>query len=293
MTKVPILGVLGGTSLQNLPMVESKRLQRRITPFGKAGLEFTQGTLSNHSQLIFANRHGFGHRKNPSIINYRAIIWRMKQLGVTHLLSVSAVGSLREEIVPGDTFVIPWQTYDHTKGLRKRSFFQDDLAVHVAMADPICQTFALALEKACQSSDIPQRVQIETKRPYVVIEGPQYGTRAESNVLRNLFNGSVVGMTATPEDRLTREALLCYAVLAMPADYDAWRTGETAVDADAVHSGMQGFGDSANRIIETLAGNLPPIECSCRHALDGFAVHTNLDIVDAKDMTDFNFLLGR
>jgi len=103
MTKVPILGVLGGTSLQNLPMVESKRLQRRITPFGKAGLEFTQGTLSNHSQLIFANRHGFGHRKNPSIINYRAIIWRMKQLGVTHLLSVSAVGSLREEIVPGDT----------------------------------------------------------------------------------------------------------------------------------------------------------------------------------------------
>jgi len=266
------LGVIGGTALMELQLTDVKKHQPN-TPFGVASARFVEGTLPGGQRVVFLPRHGISHQIQPSAINYRAIVYGMKKLGVTHLLSISAVGSLQEEIIPGKHLVIPDQLFDQTKGIRARTFFENGMAVHVPMGNPFCSAFR---ELLIQSAELCKSDKIHPKGTLIVMEGPQFSTRAESIFFRKTVPGAaVIGMTAQPEAALAREAGLSYATLCLPADYDAWREGEEVVTADAVKAGLEGFGDVALRIISSVAANLNSVEdCNCAQSLEGFAVHT-------------------
>jgi len=274
----PLLGVIGGTAILQLPLQDVQEVSPD-TPFEAASSPFLVGTLPNGARMVFLARHGLGHTLAPSQVPYRANIYGLKKLGVTHVLSVSAVGSLDEMIFPGRMFVVPNQLFDFTKGLRARTFFDEKLAVHVALGDPFCPILRQGLIDciAPRDDDRPMVYSFHDGGTYVVIEGPQFSTRAESWYFKdNVRNAAVVGMTAHPEASLAREAGLCYTTLCLPADYDAWRDGKT-VDADEVKAGLAQFGTRPLEIIERLAGELPERTCTCAQSLQGMAVHTALE----------------
>lgn len=259
-----------------------------MTPFGPASGRFIEGTLPNKHRIVFLPRHGPHHQIPPSAINYQANIYGLKKLGVTHVLSISAVGSLLEEIVPGSHIVIPNQLFDFTKGLRARTFFEKDMAVHVPMGDPLCPEFSSVI---LQSASQLEQGMVHGTGTLVVIEGPQYSTRAESLFYKNSVPGAaVIGMTALPEAALAAEAGLHYGIACLPADYDAWRTEEEAVTADAVKAGLEGFGDSPLRLVSTVTEMMyRQLPCNCEHSLQGFAVHTAMA---AREDSETNRLLG-
>src|SRR3984957_1760602 len=226
------LAVIGGSGLyeiDGLTHVEERRVE---TPFGPPSDAIVSGTLGD-TRLLFLPRHGRGHRIAPHAINYRANICALKQLGATHLVTVSAVGSMKENIEPGD-LVVADQFIDLTKR-RASTFFDEGLVAHVSFADPVCVELAGALgdaaARAMKATDSPHHVH----RPgtYVCIEGPQFSTRAESLLYRS-WGVDVIGMTAMPEAKLAREAELPYAVLALATDYDCWHDTEPAVDVAGV-----------------------------------------------------------
>jgi 5'-methylthioadenosine phosphorylase len=220
------IGVIGGSGLYAMSRLENVQEVQVETPFGAPSDTYITGTLQGRD-MVFLPRHGRGHRIAPSALNFRANIYGLKELGVEWVLSVSAVGSMREDIHPGD-LVLPDQFFDRTRS-RVSTFFDRDVVVHVAFADPVCSVLARALHEAATQTSAT----VHLGGTYLCIEGPQFSTRAESNIYRQ-WGVDVIGMTNLPEARLAREAELCYATLALATDYDCWHESASDVDIEAI-----------------------------------------------------------
>lgn len=277
------IGVLGGSGFYDLPgatVVESVVVD---TPFGAPSDALTIALLGER-RVIFLPRHGRGHRLLPSEVNARANLYALKQLGATHVISISAVGSLREAIAPGHV-VIPRQYIDRTVS-RPASYFGQGVVAHVSMADPVCPRIASELAGASRA----ESAATHDRATYVCIEGPQFGTRAESELMRT-WGGDIVGMTMCPEVRLAREAELCYATLALSTDYDCWHTSDvTMTDVFAV---MRANVERARAILVRAVTALDPATtCTCQTSLDG-ALATAPDAIDAAARTRLTTILAR
>jgi 5'-methylthioadenosine phosphorylase len=222
----PAIGIIGGSGLYELEGITDVRWRRVRTPFGDPSDEYCTGTFQGRP-VIFLPRHGRGHRLTPTELNFRANIWGLKSLGAEWVVSVSAVGSMKETIHPLD-LVIPSQFYDATRR-RESTFFGDGIVAHVGMADPVCAALADALEKAARATG----ASVHRGGTYICIEGPQFSTRAESRIYRG-WGVDVIGMTNMPEAKLAREAELCYATLALATDYDVWHESHETVTVEAV-----------------------------------------------------------
>lgn len=256
----PRLGIIGGSglyALDNLTEIEDFEVD---TPFGSPSDTIRIGTLSGH-RVAFLSRHGSGHRLSPSEVPYAANICAMKMLGVQDLVSISAVGSLREDIAPR-SFVVPDNGIDRTIG-RQRTFFENGVVGHVSIAYPFCPTLASAVAGAAESGGLP----VHSGGTYLSIEGPQFSTRAESELYRS-WGASIIGMTAFPEIRLAREAELCYACLAMVTDYDVWHEEEEHVSVEGVVANLVAMTEAVQTIVTRLADTAPE-QCQngCRTAL--------------------------
>jgi 5'-methylthioadenosine phosphorylase len=261
---VPLLGVIGGSGLYDLPGLTGVRREKVATPFGEPGDAVLIGRLGEQ-EIAFIARHGAGHRISPSEINSRANLHALKQLGAESVVSVSAVGSMKEEIAPGH-LVLPTQYIDRTFA-RPKSFFGDGIVAHVAFAEPVCPQLHRHLQAACFAAGAT----VHAGGTYLCIEGPQFSTRAESELYRS-WKVDVIGMTAMPEAKLAREAELCYATLALATDYDCWREGHEAVTAAEVVATLQRNVALAREVVRNTAlafSRLAPRTCSCAHALDG------------------------
>jgi 5'-methylthioadenosine phosphorylase len=258
------LAIIGGSGLYDLPGLTDTRWVALDTPWGAPSDAIFHGRLGA-SELLFLPRHGRGHRIPPSEVNYRANIAALKMLGATDVLSLSAVGSLRADLPPG-SFVIVDQFIDRTFA-REKTFFGTGLVAHVSMADPVCDRLGNHLQGALQLQGVPH-VRGGT---YLVMEGPQFSSRAESQMYRS-WNCSVVGMTNMPEAKLAREAELCYASVGMVTDFDCWHSAHDAVTVDAVIKVLLANAEQARGVVGGLAGTITGdvhgAGCSCRRALD-------------------------
>jgi 5'-methylthioadenosine phosphorylase len=260
----PLLAVIGGSGLYDLPGLTDTRWVAVDTPWGTPSDEIFLGRLGQ-ARLAFLPRHGRGHRIPPSEVNYRANIAALKSLGATDVLSLSAVGGLRADLPPG-TFVVVDQFIDRTFS-REKSFFGTGMVAHVSMAHPVCTRLGDHVQAALAGQGVPH-VRGGT---YVVMEGPQFSTLAESQLYRG-WNASVIGMTNMPEAKLAREAELCYCSVSMVTDFDCWHPGHDAVTVDSVIRVLLGNAQTARTLVAGLAGTITAdaqaAACSCRHALD-------------------------
>ncbi len=250
------LGVIGGSGVYEMEGVEVVGEYEMETPFGQPSDRVVHAKVGD-AAVFFLPRHGRGHRLLPSEVNYRANIHGLKQLDVTHVLAVSAVGSMRERIKPGD-MVVPDQLFDRTKDIRPSTFFGNGIVGHVSMADPFCDELRRVAIEAAQKCGAT----VHDGGIYVCMEGPQFSTRAESNVYRSEIDASVIGMTAIPEAKLAREAEMCYALLAMSTDYDCWHEDEEDVSVEAVLAIVKKNAELGNSIVKEVA-QLLPAESSC------------------------------
>ena len=278
------LGVIGGSGLDGLHGLRDLQRVEIDTPFGPPSEAPLVGTLGGN-RVAFIRRHGGGHRLSPTAVPYAANVYALKLLGVERLVSISAVGSLREELPPR-SFVVPDQTIDRTVA-RRRTFFDDDVVTHVSMADPFCAQLSAAVAEAAQAGKLP----VARGGSYVCIEGPQFSTRAESALYRS-WGASVIGMTALPEARLAREAELCYACLAMVTDYDVWHASAGEVSVETVVANVLAMVEAVQRIVVDLAV-APVSACTshCRHALDG-AIMTDLTLISETARARLEPLVG-
>jgi 5'-methylthioadenosine phosphorylase len=260
-----MIGVIGGSGVYAVDGLEGAEWRRVASPWGEPSDAMLFGTIGG-TPVCFLPRHGRGHVQTPSSINYRANIDALKRAGVTDVISVSAVGSFREEMAPGD-FVIVDQFIDRTFA-REKSFFGPGCVAHVSMAHPVCPRLGDALEAACR------QVGVTAHRggTYLCMEGPQFSSLAESRLYREVWGCSVIGMTNMPEAKLAREAELCYATVAMVTDYDAWRPGHDAVDVAAVIKVLTGNAEKARALVKAvvpaLGGERVPCPAGCDRALE-------------------------
>ena len=279
------LGVIGGSGLyqmQGLSGVEPVSLE---TPFGTPSDSYRVGTLSG-IRVAFLARHGRGHRLLPSEINFRANLYGFKALGVTRIISVSAVGSLREEIAPLDV-VIPDQFIDRTRA-RPSTFFGNGAVVHISFADPVCADLCGKLEEAARGAG----ARVRRGGTYLCMEGPAFSTRAESRLYRS-WEASVIGMTNLQEAKLAREAEICYATLAMVTDYDCWHQEEEAVTVEAVVTRLKQNAATAGRIIAGAIPLLPEARsCPCADALQN-ALLTDPAVIPEETRRRLDLLIGR
>ena len=281
-----VLAVLGGSGLYDLPGLERVEEIAVDTPYGAPSDTVVRGYLGN-TALLFLPRHGRGHRVPPHGINFRANVCALKRLGATHLVSVSAVGSMKEDIAPGDLVVVD-QYIDLTK--RRVTTFFDEIVAHVAFADPVCADLAGALATAATGAHRKGSAGVHRGGTYVCIDGPQFSTRAESLVYRS-WGVSVIGMTSMPEAKLAREAELPFATLALATDYDCWHTSEEHVTVEAVLAVMRENVDTARKAIAALAGALPdPTKSRAHDALKG-AVMSDLARVPPEARERLRWLL--
>ena len=283
---MPILGVIGGSGLYELPGLAGVRREKLSTPFGDPSDAVLIGSLGE-IEVAFLSRHGKGHRYLPTEVPYRANLHALKQVGVTRVLGVSAVGSMRERIAPGD-LVLPRQYIDRTFA-RPKTFFGDGVVAHVAFSDPVCPQLHGHLKAACFAAG----ARTHEDGTYLCIEGPQFSTRAESLLYRS-WNVDVIGMTAMPEAKLAREAELCYATLALATDYDCWHEGHEAVTVAQVVETMQRNVSTAREVVRQAAlmsGKLLERTCACGHALDQ-AVMTAREQVPREARERLKLLLG-
>lgn len=280
-----MLGVIGGSGLYDLPGLTSVATRTLTTPFGEPSSPVVTGELSG-SKIAFLARHGPGHRLNPTELPYRANIWALRQLGVTHVLSVSAVGSLQEWLAPR-TAVVPDQIIDRTLN-RPRTFFEDGIVAHVGLADPFCA----GMRDAILSLGKEQDASFHDGGAYVCIEGPQFSTRAESHLYRS-WGGAVIGMTAMPEARLAREAGLCYGTMAMVTDYDVWHDSEEDVTVEMVLKVLHDNIETGRAVVRDLArAGLPSRDgCGCGQALAA-AIVTAPDAIGEAARKRLGLLLG-
>jgi 5'-methylthioadenosine phosphorylase len=283
-----VLGVLGGSGVYEIDGLRGSQWKRIESPFGEASDELLHGELDGQD-VVFLPRHGRGHKIPPSHVNYRANIDCLKRAGVTDLVSVSAVGSLKEELSPG-TFVIIDQFIDRTFA-RAKSFFGPGCVAHVSMAQPVCDLLGDCLEIAAKKAGI-KHVRGGT---YLAMEGPQFSSLAESQLYRS-WNCDVVGMTNMPEAKLAREAELCYASVAMVTDYDCWRTGHDAVTVEQVVKVLFENASLASSLIKAVTPvvktemSLP--RCRCKMSLDG-ALITAPEFRDPTVLQNLDAVAGR
>ncbi len=255
-----VLGVIGGSGLYDVPEIEVLEELHISTPFGPPSSPVIKGRLGQR-EVFFLARHGKGHVLTPSEVPYRANVWALKSLGVNTLLSVSAVGSLKEEIAPGH-LVVPDQIIDRTRGIRPSTYFGDGIVAHVALADPYCADLSATLANAARQAGAT----VHEGGTLVVMEGPQFSTRAESFLYRG-FGASLIGMTAMPEAKLAREASLCYATLALATDYDCWHETHESVTVEGVFQVMRGNNVKARNTLLNLIPMLGERTCHCHTAL--------------------------
>ncbi|HEV2109415.1 MAG TPA: S-methyl-5'-thioadenosine phosphorylase [Thermomicrobiales bacterium] len=280
-----MLGIIGGTGLYDLPGLQERRTVMVTTPFGEPSAPLVLGRLADQD-LVFLPRHGIGHRWSPTDLPYRANIYALKEIGVTHLLSVSAVGSLKPEIEPHH-LVVPDQVIDRTTH-RPRTFFDHGIVAHVGIAEPYCAEFRSAVISAAETTGQT----IHRGGTYVCIEGPQFSTKAESALHRS-WGASVVGMTAMPETRLAREAELCYATLAMVTDYDVWHESGEIVSVEVVMRTLRQNVEAGRQVIRSLAEDgLAGGPCVCHEALAG-AITTDVTMIARQTRDRLGILVGR
>ncbi len=257
---VPVIGVIGGSGLYQLEGLQDIEEVRLQTPFGEPSDVYITGTLGG-VKLVFLPRHGRAHSFLPSEVPYRANIYGMKVLGVERIISVSAVGSMKEEIVPGH-IVLPDQFIDRTSGKRANTFFGDGIVGHVQFAQPVCDELANILALAAERAGAA----LHKGGTYICIEGPTFSTQAESNLYRS-WGVDVIGMTNLPEARLAREAEICYSTVALATDYDCWNQNHAAVSVEAVVAVMRANVEMARKIIveavKVIGGQRT---CSCQDA---------------------------
>lgn len=254
------IGIIGGSGLYNMPGIQRMRRVRVTTPFGKPSDAFLLGELEGR-EVAFLSRHGRGHVLMPSEINFRANLYALKKLGVTRIISVSAVGSLREELKPLD-MVLPAQFFDRTTN-RPSTFFGGGIVAHISFADPVCPVLVDVLSQACASSG----VNCHRGGTYICMQGPAFSTKAESATYR-AWGMDVVGMTNLQEAKLAREAEICYATLAMVTDYDCWHPAHDAVTVDQIIDCLNRNAQNAQKIIRAAVRQMPKERsCKCGSAL--------------------------
>ena len=274
-TRKSVLGIIGGSGVYHIDGLANTRWQKAESPFGAPSDELLFGELHGQ-EMAFLPRHGRGHKIPPSEINFRANIDALKRAGVTDVISVSAVGSLREHLAPG-TFVIVDQFIDRTFA-RSKSFFGSGLVAHVSMAHPVCRRLGDHIEAAAKAAGIHAL----RGGTYLVMEGPQFSTLAESELYRS-WGCDVIGMTNMPEAKLAREAELCYATVAMVTDYDCWHPGHDAVTVDQIVKVLLENADRARALVKQAAprigADVAACDCGCRSAL----THALITAPEARD----------
>ena len=283
-----MIGVIGGSGLYQIEGLEGPAWHRVTTPWGDPSDEILVGTL-DRQRIAFLPRHGRGHRISPTDLNFRANIAALKQLGVTDILSLSAVGSLKDELPPG-TFVIVDQFVDRTFA-RAKTFFGAGLVAHVSMAEPVCRRLGDTIEASARALGLP----VARGGTYLTMEGPQFSTKAESELYRS-WGMSVIGMTNMPEAKLAREAELCYATVAMVTDYDCWHPRHAHVTVEQVVAVLLQNADRARQLIRAAVPRLAhrPQVCpsGCDRALDG-AVMTAKEARDPAMVERLRGVAGR
>ena len=284
----PVIGIIGGSGLYDIERLEDKAWRRVHTPWGDPSDELLEGRLDG-IRCVFLPRHGRGHRLSPTHLNYRANIDALKRAGCTDLVSLSAVGSLRAELPPGH-FVIVDQYIDRSFA-REKSFFGEGCVAHVSVAEPVCPRLGDALELAARRLDLP----VTRGGTYLVMEGPQFSTRAESQLYRS-WGCSVIGMTNMPEAKLAREAELCYASVAMVTDFDCWHPDHDAVTVDMVVNTL--FANAAHardlvrEVVPMIGQPRGPCPAGCDRALE-YAIITGPDHRDPDLMAKLDAVAGR
>jgi len=279
------IGIIGGSGLYAMSGLTDTREVRVKTPFGDPSDALVLGTLEG-KRVAFLARHGRGHRILPSEINFQANIYAMKLLGVERIISVSAVGSLKEDLRPGE-FLVPDQFFDRTKG-RASTFFGDGLVAHVAFAHPTCGHLSGVLADAC----VHEAVKVHRRGTYICIEGPQFSTVAEAEVNRQL-RFDVIGMTNLTEAKLAREAEICYATIAMITDYDCWHPEHESVTASQIIATLNQNAENAQKALRTAVRELPASRsCKCGGALQ-HALVTDMKLVPAATKKRLAAIIGK
>jgi 5'-methylthioadenosine phosphorylase len=284
----PVLGVIGGSGVYEIDRLQNKRWKKVSSSFGEPSDKLLFGSL-NGQEMVFLPRHGRGHRIPPSEINYRANIDALKRAGVTEIISISAVGSLKEELKPG-MFVIVNQFIDRTFA-RKKSFFESGLVAHVSMANPVCDRLGNHIQNAAKSIGI----EVVRGGVYIAMEGPQFSSIAESELYRS-WDCDVVGMTNMPEAKLAREAEMCYVSVAMVTDYDCWHTKHDNVSVDAMIKVLSANADNARSLVKTSTDAISSDQlssiCSCKSSLEN-AIITSPDARDKELVKKLDAVAGR
>ncbi len=281
--KIGIIGGSGFYQIEGLTDIETIDIE---TPFGKPSDSLISGRLDGRS-VVFLPRHGVGHPLLPSDINVRANIYALKSLGVEWLISVSAVGSLRQEIDPRH-FVIPDQLYDHTKN-RISTFFGDGLAAHISLAHPFCEDLSGLLYEATTEVGVP----VHNGGTYICMEGPAFSTQAESHVYRQL-GFDIIGMTAAPEAKLAREAEICYAVLACSTDYDCWHPDHENVTTEMILDNLRSNVEISKQIVKNVVSKIPDGERDCAYANAlQYSIATQLDKIPLAKRHTLKLLLDK
>lgn len=287
-TAPPVIGIIGGSGIYDVAGLENKAWRWVHTPWGDPSDELLFGTLDG-VQCVFLPRHGRGHRLSPTHLNYRANIDALKRSGVTDVISLSAVGSLKEELPPGHLVIVD-QFIDRSFA-REKSFFGQGCVAHVSVADPVCPRLGDHLQQAAQALGLP----VHRGATYLVMEGPQFSTRAESHLYRS-WGCSVIGMTNMPEAKLAREAELCYATVAMVTDYDCWHDDHDAVTVDAVVKIMRANADNARSLVQTVVPMLRAPRGVCPAGCDRALEHAIITPADQRDpdlMAKLDAVAGR
>ena len=285
MTEQASLAIIGGSGLYAMPGLKQTREHNINTPFGKTSAPIVVGTLEG-MRVAFLARHGIGHHITPTEVPYRANIYALKSLGVPRIISISACGSLKAELAPGH-IVIPDQIYDNTHG-RARSFFGEGLVAHISVAEPFCKDTSDQLESAVRAAGGT----LHRGGTFITIEGPRFSTKAESNTYRS-WGMSIIGMTASPEAFLAREAEICYATMAHVTDYDVWHVSEAPVTVEMVIQTLNKNTALAQEAVRLLAKNLlPERNCDCKNALST-ALITHKDAISPATLQKLDLLVHK
>ena len=279
------IGIVGGSGLYTMPGFEAQEEANITTPFGSPSDNYVLGRLAGRN-VAFLARHGRGHRLSPSEINYRANIYGMKSLGVERIISLSAVGSLKEEHRP-QSFVLPDQFFDRTRG-RASTFFGEGLVAHISFSDPICPEMIGVLEAACRAAG----VNVKKGGTYLCMEGPAFSTRAESNVYRS-WGMDVIGMTNLQEAKLAREAEICYVTVDMVTDYDCWHEDHDAVTVSDIIANLMKNAENACKVVAHAVAMMPAARgCKCGSALS-HAILTDRQLVPEATKTKLGILIEK
>jgi len=280
-----MLAIIGGTGIYHIDGLTVIKQHVLNTPYGKPSAEIIRGMYQN-KEVLFLPRHGSNHQLLPAEVNYRANIWALKLLGVKQIIGLSAVGSLQEEIKPGD-LVIADQYFDFVKGSREKTFFGQGLAAHISTAEPTCVALADAIASAAKNCSID----IHRNKTYACVDGPRLGTKAESLFLKNAAGCDLVGMTNVPEVFLAREAQICYCTIGIATDYDSWKDDPS--EHVTVERVISRYGNSiveAKKVLEAyIKGTQAICNSGCNHALKS-AVLTPVDVMSEQNKVLFSLL---